>query len=135
MAKVLLADDEPDIRKLLKDTLSFAGHDVKEAADGAEALIGACQEHPDIIILDVSMPMMDGFQVLETLRNNPDTEAIPVILLTNLPPARGEKAGTRLGVTHYLTKPWEPGAVETAIRVAMRETKNAPKSLGQVKDH
>ena len=124
MVKVLLVDDEPDIRKLLRGMMSFAGHDVIEASDGAEALMGVCQERPDIIILDVSMPVMNGFQVLEKLRGNPDTEAIPVILLTTLPGAKGENAGKKLGVTHYLTKPWEPGTVQTAVRVALREAGN-----------
>lgn len=124
MAKVLVVDDEPDIRNLIRHLLSIAGHEVLMASDGAEALISVGQDPPDVMILDVSMPVMDGFQVLENLRANPETSGIPVVLVTTLPPVKGENAGRTLGVTHYLTKPWDAGTLETAVRVVLRETKN-----------
>ena len=130
MAKVLVVDDEPDIRILIRHLLSFAGHEVQLASDGAEALISLDQDPPDVMILDVSMPVMDGFQVLENMRANPETAGIPVVLVTTLPPVKGENAGRKMGVTHYLTKPWEAGTLETAVRVVLRETKNR-QALGQ----
>ncbi len=124
MANVLVVDDEPDIRNLVRHLLSVAGHEVRLASDGAEALASVSKELPEVIILDVSMPVMDGFQVLEKLRANPETAEIPVVLVTTLPPAKGEYAGRKMGVTHYLTKPWDSGTLETAVRVVLRETQN-----------
>lgn len=121
MTKVLLVDDEKGIREILEDILIKRGYEVIEAKDGSEGIEKACQERPDIILLDVIMPVMDGFEVLGKLRENPATESVPVILLTALSAARGESAGMRSGVTHYLTKPWKPGSVELAVRVALRE--------------
>ena len=121
MTKVLVADDERDIRELLVDTLADWGYEVIQASDGGTAFELASAEHPDIILLDIWMPVMDGFQVLKRLRKNPATELIPVVMVTGLPAAEGERAGMNLGVVHYITKPWEPGTVEAVVRVALRE--------------
>jgi len=126
MAKVLVVDDERGIRALLVDILGDAGYEVIEAADGSVAIDKACRERPDIIILDVIMPVMDGLQVLARLRGDPATQAIPVVLLTALPAAKGESAGMKLGVTHYINKPWTSGTIEAVVRVALRETMDAP---------
>jgi len=121
MARVLVADDEQDIREALVDILLNAGHDVIEAEDGDAALKKGGQEYPDIILLDVMMPLMDGFEVLRRLRESPDTEDIPVVMLTAVEAAKGEGVAMELGVEHYITKPWEPGVVEATIRVLLRE--------------
>ena len=120
MAKVLVAEDEQPIRIVLADTLLDAGYDVIEATDGGAAFEKACLEHPDIILLDVMMPVMDGFGVLKRLRETPSTEAIPVVLLTAVPAAEGERAGSQLGVQHYITKPWTPDTLELTLKVALR---------------
>ena len=121
MSTLLVAEDDQHIRELLVDTLFDAGYDVIEAEDGAVALEKACREHPDLVLLDVWMPAMDGFQVLGKLREYPATQSIPVIMLTALPAAQGEREGMRLGATHYINKPWAPGMVEATVRVALRE--------------
>ena len=121
MAKVLVADDARNIRALLVDALGDSGYEVMEAADGGSAWELALYEHPDVILLDVWMPVMDGFEVLRRLRENSATEGIPVILLTALSPQEGELEAMSLGVKHYITKPWEPGTVELALRIALRE--------------
>ena len=121
MTKVLVVDDEWDIRELLVDTISDAGLEVIEAGDGKTALERVAADRPDIVLLDIWMPGMDGLQVLEKLRDNPATERLPVVLLTAMPALEGERAGLNMGVTHYVNKPWEPGAIESTIRVAMRE--------------
>ena len=79
-------------------------------------------DHPDLVLLDLWMPGMDGFEVLGKLRANPQTKNVPVVILTAMPASEGEKAGLDMGVTHYLNKPWEPGVVEATIRVALRES-------------
>ena len=125
MTKILIADDDRHIRELLVDTLVDAGYEVLEAEDGGAALELAVHEQPDLILLDVWMPTMDGFEVLRRLRSmrsrNPGAAAIPVILLTAMSATQGEQAAINLGASHYITKPWEHGTVETAVRVALRE--------------
>ena len=122
MAKVLVAEDERDIRELLVDILFDAGFDVVVAENGVAALEKVGQEQPDIVLLDVGMPVMDGFQVLRELRADPATESMPVVLLTAMPAAVGEAQGLRLGVLHYVSKPWPPGAITDTVRVALRES-------------
>ena len=121
MATILVADDDQNIRDLLVDTLTDAGYAVIGVRNGGAALEIAFQHPPDLIVLDVMMPVMDGMEVLRRLRGNPYTKCLPVILLTVLPAARGERIGMSLGVSHYITKPWEPGMVEAAVKVALRE--------------
>lgn len=121
MAMVLVVEDERRIREVLIDTLLDAGFDVIEADNGEEALVRIREEHPDVLLLDLTMPKMDGFQVLENLKGDPDMASIPVVLLTAMPAHAGEKSAFDLGVSHYLTKPWEEGEVEATIRVALRE--------------
>ena len=96
MAKVLVVDDERGIRELLSDKLAEAGHEVIEAGDGQTALERAWQESPDVILLDVLMPVMDGLQALARLRQDPATEGIPVILLTAFSPLKGEQTAIEL---------------------------------------
>ena len=121
MAKVLVVDDERNVRLSLVYILCDFGHDVIEAQDGAAAVQKAVQEQPGLILLDVMMPGIDGFEALRQLRENPVTENIPVILLTGLPPSEGEQDEMKLGVTHYITKPWDPETVELVVRVALRD--------------
>jgi len=126
MAKVLIVDDEQDIRDLLVDTLFDAGYEVIEAKNGSSAIDKACLELPDLILLDVWMPVMDGFEALQKLRENPTTEAIPVILLTALPQSQGSKPSWELGVRHYIEKPFDSDHVLLAVKVALREAGTEP---------
>ena len=122
MTLVLVADDDQNIRTLLSDTLADAGYDVIEAEDGPGALERAVYEHPDLILLDVWIPGMDGLEVLRRLKDTPGMEAIPVVLVTAMDPSAGELTAMELGVGHYITKPWDPGTVELAVKVALRES-------------
>jgi len=121
VTKILIADDEQDVRDLLADILLGAGYEVIEAPDGGAALDKATSEQPDLILLDVLMPVMDGLQVLRRLRENPAMEEIPVILLTAFPVKEDESAGTTFRYTHYITKPWRRGVIELTIKNALRE--------------
>ena len=76
-------------------------------------------KRPDIILLEVVMPMFDGFQVLKRLKEDPATSSIPVIVLTSMPPAKGEATAIALGASHYVTKPWQPGALERMMKVVL----------------
>ena len=129
MARVLVVEDEEDLRNLVVDILIDAGYDVTEAEHGGVALEKAKNELPDIILLDVMMPVMDGFEVLTQLRQNPATQATPVVMLTAFPPAKGELRAWKLGARHYIRKPFDPEQIELSVRVALREVEsstNAP---------
>ena len=132
MAKILIAEDEYHIRKLLVDILAAAGHDIVEAENGGIALEQAWSEHPDLILLDVMMPVMDGFGVLQGLRENFFTEDTPVILVTAVNPEDAEQQGMDLGVQHFIAKPLVPDMVEAAVRSALRgiDTTDAHVRLG-----
>ena len=130
MARVLVAEDDQCIRELLVDILFDAGYDVFQAKDGRDTLEQAAKERPDLILLDVSMPILDGFQVLNKLRDNPEIQSTIVVLLTAMPMIDGEQRGIQLGVKHYIPKPWERETVELTVRVALREGQSAANPEG-----
>ncbi|MDA1128627.1 MAG: response regulator [Chloroflexi bacterium] len=121
MTKILVVDDEIDIVDLLVDDLSDNGFNVISAHNGIEALEQVYREQPDVVLLDLMMPVLNGYEVLQELRRNPTTKDLPVIMLTALSPTEGEQAALRLGANHYVTKVWEPGTLQAVIRVALRE--------------
>jgi signal transduction histidine kinase len=104
---VLVVDDAPDNLTLLTDLLEFSGYDVLIAHGGESALTQAEQEQPDIILLDVMMPGMDGFETCRRLKQNPATRAIPVIFMTALSKSADKVKGFKLGAVDYVTKPVE----------------------------
>jgi len=135
MPKVLVVDDEPHIREVVRRVLAQEGYDVMEAEDGEAALEKAFREIPDLIVLDVMMPVMDGFAVLRGLRETPSTQDIPVILLTAVDPAEGERRGMELGVEHYITKPLEPDILEATVKVLLQGSMvaNTPIKVGNLR--
>ena len=109
MSKILIADDEPSLRLLVRATLSAnKSFDLTEASDGNEALSKAKEEMPDLILLDVMMPGVSGFEVCERLKNDPKTKKIIIIMLT----AKGQQAdrdwAISVGTDYFLTKPFSP---------------------------
>ena len=116
MTKILVVEDERRIRELLVDILLDSEYDVLEAEDGCEGLEKACSEHPDIILLDVMMPAMDGFQVLKKLKADPAGQSIAVIMVT----AKGQETDVakakEMGAVGYICKPWEPDEVEAQVK-------------------
>jgi len=108
--KILVVDDERHIVRLVEVNLTRAGYDVISAYDGVEALEKVAEDIPDMIVLDVMMPRMDGFEVLKNLQADPKYKDIPVIMLT----AKAQDAdifkGWQSGVSSYLTKPFTQGA-------------------------
>jgi two-component system, OmpR family, alkaline phosphatase synthesis response regulator PhoP len=106
--KILAVDDEKHIVRLVQANLDRAGYEVVCAYDGKEALQKVEEENPDLIVLDVMMPYMDGFEVLQNLRRNPATRDIPVIMLTAKAQDADVFKGWQSGVDCYLTKPFNP---------------------------
>ena len=125
MAKILVVQHERSVRKELKDNLVNAGYDVIDAPNGGTALEIANQDQIDGILLDVNLPMMDGWQVLSKLKEHPQTGKIPVIMLTSYTTIEHEATGMRLGVAHFIAKPWRSETLALTVRVALREAHRA----------
>ena len=119
MARVLAVDDDPTILRLLQVNLEMEGHEVLTAEDGHSALAVIRAERPDVVLLDVMMPEMDGFQVCESVRADPDIADTPIVFVS----ARAQQAdldrGYASGADGYITKPFDPvDLVETIERLA-----------------
>ena len=117
MAKVLVVDDEPDIILFVQVNLELSGHEVRTAGDGVAALSAVERERPDTIVLDVMMPELGGWGVLERLKSSPDEaiRTIPVLVLTALDADRDQARGGIEGAIRYLTKPLSPDDLLSAL--------------------
>jgi len=102
--KILIAEDEPDMRGILASMIESAGYNVVQAEDGERALNLSIKEKPDLILLDLSMPKLNGFEVLEKLRYDPVGSTIPVVILSNLGQDKEVAKGKALGAVDYLIK-------------------------------
>src|SRR5690349_7334295 len=113
---VLLVDDYPDAREMYREYLVFSGFDVAEASSGREAIDKAAAIQPDIILMDLSLPGMDGWEATRLLKGQPETEAIPVVALTGHALAGHSEDARRAGCDAFITKPCLPDALVDAIR-------------------
>lgn len=116
MAKILAVDDERSIVRLVQVTLERAGHQVSTASDGREGLSSVHANRPDLIVLDVMMPHMDGHEALAQLRRDPQTRDIPVIMLTAKAQDQDVFRGYQSGADCYLTKPFNPKELVAFVR-------------------
>jgi DNA-binding response OmpR family regulator len=116
--RVLVIDDEPDVLFLCRVNLEHAGHEVLEAPDGERGMELAAADRPDLIVLDVMLPRLDGLSVLEALAADPQTQDTPVVLLTAKVQMEDQLRGWRAGCSEYVTKPFSPiGLTDTIQRV------------------
>jgi len=115
MAKILIAEDERDIRDLVAFTLRFAGHEVVAVGNGEEAVAAARQEMPDLILMDVRMPRMTGYEACEKMKADPQLDKIPVVFLS----AKGQESeirtGMEAGADEYLLKPFAPAELTQRV--------------------
>jgi DNA-binding response OmpR family regulator len=120
VARVLVVEDSADIADLIAHYLERAHHDVERLASGADALARVRARAPDLIILDIMLPGVDGFEVCRALRGDPTTASVPIIMLT----ARGEEAdrvrGLELGADDYVTKPFSPKELVARVGAMLR---------------
>ncbi len=121
MVRILVAEDERDIRELIAFTLRFAGFEVALASNGAEAVEKASEAIPDLILMDVRMPRMTGYQACEALKENPATQGIPVVFLS----AKGQESeiqeGLEAGAMEYILKPFAPDELTAQVHRILRE--------------
>lgn len=114
--KILVADDEPTLLQLVAFNLRLEGYEVITARNGVEAIEKTRGEGPDLVVLDVMMPKLNGFDVLKTLKNDPETHGIPVIILTALSEDRDVIQGWKQDVDCYLIKPFDPAELLSMVR-------------------
>lgn len=114
--RILVCDDERSIVRLIQVNLERQGWEVIPAYDGKEGLEKILKEKPDVVVLDVMMPYMDGFEVLKNLRREPDTQNIPVVMLTAKAQDKDVFEGYHYGADVYLTKPFNPMELVTFIK-------------------
>ncbi|MCG2787087.1 MAG: response regulator [Anaerolineae bacterium] len=121
MAKIVIAEDEPDIRELIAFTLRFAGHEVITGANGQEGYELAKQHKPDLIMLDVRMPKMTGYEACQNIKAEPEIAHIPVIFLS----AKGQETeieqGLSVGAEQYLLKPFAPDQLTQQVTEVLRK--------------
>lgn len=117
--KILVADDNQQIRLLVSAALRSLGHELLMAVDGEEALKIATEEVPDLVLLDVQMPQLDGFEVLGFLRKRPETASVKVVMLTTAAQTADKKRGAELGAIDYVVKPFEPKVLREVVERAL----------------
>lgn len=122
--KVLIADDSMTVRSLVAARLRADGYEVLEAEDGEEALTVAREQRPDLCVLDKVMPKLDGFEVVRLLREDPDTAAIPIVMLTERRSEDDVLGGLRLGVEEYMPKPFSPHELSARVRRALARVRS-----------
>jgi two-component system, OmpR family, alkaline phosphatase synthesis response regulator PhoP len=123
--RILIVEDEEEIRELVRYNLERQGYQVAAAASGEEAMRTVRQESPDLIVLDLMLPAMDGWEVCKQLKRDPATQAIPVVMLTAKSEESDMVTGLELGADDYIAKPFSPRILTARIRAVLRR-KNAP---------
>jgi len=121
---ILIADDEEHIRRILEVRLKSAGYDVIKASNGKEAVELAIKEKPDLIIMDIMMPQMDGFQATKTLKSRLETAIIPVMMLTAKKDIDSELKGIDMGADDYMTKPFDGQRLLARVKMLLRRKIN-----------
>lgn len=122
--KVLVVDDDPLMRRIVTQSLERSACDLLEAESGASGIQTAIEQHPDLILLDVMMPEMDGFEVIRRLRAHPMTQGVPIILLTALGEMSEKVFGMQLGADDYITKPFDPRELRARVQAHLKRSEH-----------
>ena len=130
--RLLVVDDDPGLLLAVSETLRAEGFDVKTARRGAEALVIVAQSLPDLIISDIRMPGMDGYQLVKNLRSNTRTRLIPIVFLTAKDEIVDRIQGFRTGVDAYLTKPFEPDELVAVVAAILQRVERTHSDLARL---
>ncbi len=129
MNKILVIDDDVAINELIKVNLELNGYNVLQAYDGTTGFAIAKQELPDLIILDVMMPEVDGYTVAQRIRQNSTTEETPILMLTALSQLNDKVKGFNIGVDDYLVKPFEMEELQVRVKALLKRSRKIPESM------
>jgi two-component system cell cycle response regulator DivK len=114
--RILIVEDQPDNRRILRDLLTKAGFDLVEAEDGAQGVIAAQTHRPDLILMDIQLPILDGYEATRRLKADPELQSIPIIVITSYALSGDEGKARAAGCDAYVTKPFSPRALLATIR-------------------
>jgi DNA-binding response OmpR family regulator len=125
--KILIIEDDPAVSRLVEFTLRHAGYEVVIASDGLEGIIKAYSEAPDLVILDVMLPGMDGFEICHCLKSKPDTASLLVLMFSARAQEIDKNTGLKVGADDYLTKPAAPAEIVSRVaRLLAKKDGNSP---------
>jgi two-component system, cell cycle response regulator DivK len=113
---VLIVEDQEDNRKILRDLLSNAGYDLIEAATGEEGVALALSRRPNLVLMDIQLPVMDGYEATRRIKNNPELRSIPIIAVTSYALSGDEAKARAAGCDAYITKPFSPRQLLAKVR-------------------
>jgi DNA-binding NarL/FixJ family response regulator len=130
--RLLVVDDEPNLLRAVAAILRAEGYDVTTARSGAEALVRVAESLPDLIVSDVRMPGVDGYQLARQLRSSSRTELVPIVFLTAKDETADRVAGFRSGVDAYLTKPFEPDELTAVIAGILRRVERTHAGIARL---
>lgn len=114
--RILVVEDHEDNRQILRDLLGSTGFEIIEAGNGEEALALAAAERPDLILMDIQMPIMDGYEATRRIKADPGLRAIPIVVVTSYALSGDEEKARLAGCDGYVTKPYSPRALLAKIR-------------------
>jgi len=132
MGKILIVEDEANIRQLVRYNLEKEGYQVLEAPDGLQGLKLAKAEKPDLLLLDLMLPQLDGLEVCRNLKGNPATSALPIIMLTAKSEEIDKVIGLELGADDYMTKPFSPRELVARIKAVLRRSQKETSLPGEL---
>ena len=114
--RILVVEDQEDNRNILRDLLNSAGYEIIEVGDGKAALVAAKTQHPDLILMDIQLPVMDGYEATRQIKADPTLRSIPVIAVTSYALGGEEEKARAAGCDLYVTKPFSPKVLLTQIK-------------------
>jgi two-component system cell cycle response regulator DivK len=114
--RILVVEDQADNRRILHDLLTSAGYEIIEAENGQEALDVVARERPNLILMDIQLPVLDGYEATRRIKADPELRAIPIIVITSYALSGDESKARAAGCDAYVTKPFSPRAVLAKIR-------------------
>ena len=114
--RILIVEDQEDLRGVLRDLLTGSGYDVAEAADGRDGVARAKSERPDLVLMDIQLPVLDGYEATRQIKALPELAATPIIAISSFAMKGDEEKARAAGCDHYVTKPYSPIQVLRIIR-------------------
>ena len=119
---ILVVEDQEDNRQILRDLLGNAGYELTEAENGEEAIAAVAKRRPDLILMDIQLPVMDGYAATRRIRTNPDLKSVPIIAVTSYALAGDEDKALAAGCDGYISKPYSPRELLAKVRAYWRKS-------------